>query len=102
MLDLHNKVRQLAVERTVKVGFMKRAKWALFEKERLRRLLEDVDESVDYLLALFPAGRTVQEKLCKSEVSFLSQNKGVYLLQNIAAEQDRLLEAVLKRTKLLQ
>lgn len=48
MLDLHNEIRQLlAVERKGKLGFMKRERWALYEEKRLKRLLEDVDESVD-------------------------------------------------------
>lgn len=99
MFDLHSKMRQLAIERQTKVGFMKRARWALYEEKRLRRLIEDVNDLVDGLLTLFPESHNNQEKLCEAEVSHLGENKGIRLLQDVAKEQDKLLETMLKRSR---
>jgi hypothetical protein len=96
LLNLHNQMRTLAIDRQNKAGFKRRAKWALYEEKRFRRLIEDITELVGNLEGLFPAGGMVQQQLCEAEVAVLGKSEEVNLLKTIAAQQDKLLEAALK------
>ena len=90
--DLHNKMRQLSIERQNTTGLRQKAKWALYEEKNFRRLIEEVTELINGLVELFPACREVQKRLCDSEVSTIGKNEGVPVLREIAAEQDKFLE----------
>lgn len=90
---LHEKMRQLSIERQNQANVRQKAKWALYEEKNFRRLIEDVTERVNALVELFPASEAHQQQLCKSEVSILGASEGVSVLREIAVEQDKLLEA---------
>ena len=90
--ELHHKMRQLAIERQNRSGVRQKAKWALYQEKQFRRLIEDITELVDSLVELFPAGQQSQRELCDVEVSTVSGNKGISMLREIAAAQDKLLE----------
>ncbi|KAF2623383.1 hypothetical protein BU25DRAFT_414388 [Macroventuria anomochaeta] len=89
---LHNKMRQLAIERQNRSGVRQKAKWALYQEKQFRRLIEDVTELVDGLVELFPATQQTQRELCDREVSAIGDGEGMSVLKEIAAAQDRLLE----------
>ncbi|OCK91498.1 uncharacterized protein K441DRAFT_664799 [Cenococcum geophilum 1.58] len=95
--DLHNTMRQLSIERQNRTGLRQKAKWALYEEKRFRRLIEDVIELVNDLVELFPASRALQQQLCETEVSTVGANEGISVLQEIAAEQDKALEGALAK-----
>jgi Skp family chaperone for outer membrane proteins len=92
MAKLHNKMRQLAVERQNRSGIRQKAKWALYQEKHFRRLIEDITELVDSLVELFPATQQVQRDLCDTEVSVIGENEGISVLKEIAAAQDKFLE----------
>ena len=95
--DLHNKMRQLSVERQNRTSLRQKTKWALYEEKSFRRLIEDVTELTHSLVELFPAIQEVQQTLCDHEVSTIGANEAIPALKEIAAEQDKLLEdAMLK------
>jgi hypothetical protein len=94
---LHNDMRKLAIERQGKTSLRRRAKWALYEEKRFKRLLEDIGDLVDGLVGLFPAGHAAQERLCEAEVAIFGQNAEAPLLKEIVAKQDKLLESALKK-----
>ncbi|KAF3029617.1 hypothetical protein E8E12_000606 [Didymella heteroderae] len=99
MATLHEKMRQLAIERQSRSGVRQKAKWALYQEKQFRRLIEDITELVDSLVELFPATQQTQRELCDREVSAIGESEGIAVLKEIAAAQDRLLEqAIAKAT----
>jgi hypothetical protein len=96
---LHEKMRQLAIERQNRSGVRQKAKWALYEEKQFRRLIEDIIELVDSLVELFPATQQSQRELCDAEVAAIGEGEGISVLREIAADQDKLLEdAIAKAT----
>lgn len=91
-IDLHQKMRQLAIERQSQSSLKQKIKWALYEDKSFRRLIEDISELTQHLVELFPATKEVQQRLCDQEVSSIGENKVLSILKDIAAEQDKLLE----------
>lgn len=99
MAKLHEKMRQLAIERQNRSGIRQKAKWALYREKQFRRLMEDITELVDGLVELFPAAQQSQRELCDLEVSRMGEGEGIPVLKEIAAAQDKLLEqAITKAT----
>ncbi|KAE8442729.1 hypothetical protein EG329_002920 [Mollisiaceae sp. DMI_Dod_QoI] len=94
---LHNKMRQLSIERQNRTSLQRKAKWALYEEKRFRRLIEDVTELVNDLVELFPASQAIQQQLCEKEVSIIGATEGISVLREIAAEQDEFLEEALAK-----
>ncbi|KAL9626667.1 MAG: hypothetical protein Q9164_007826, partial [Protoblastenia rupestris] len=65
--DLHNKMRQLSIERQNQASLRQKAKWALYEEKHFRRLIEDITGLINGLVELFPACQEVQQRLCDVE-----------------------------------
>ncbi|KAF2818129.1 small s protein [Ophiobolus disseminans] len=98
MAKLHNKVRQLAIERQNRSGVRQKAKWALYQEKQFRRLIEDITELVDSLVELFPATQQAQRELCNTEVSAIGESEATPVLKEIAATQDKFLEQAITKT----
>ncbi|KAF2786684.1 small s protein [Melanomma pulvis-pyrius CBS 109.77] len=98
MVKLHEKMRQLAIERQNRSGVRQKVKWALYQEKQFRRLIEDITELVDGLVELFPATQQAQRELCDTEVSAIGENEGISVLREIAAAQDRFLEQAITKT----
>jgi hypothetical protein len=98
MAMLHEKMRQLAIERQSRSGIRQKAKWALYQEKQFRRLIEDITELVEDLDVLFPAVQHFQRDLCDIEVSTIGEGQGMSVLREIAATQDKLLEQVIMRS----
>ena len=100
MVKLHQKMRQLAIERQNRSGVRRQAKWALYQEKQFRRLIADITELVKDLDVLFPAVQQSQRDLCDIEVSTIGEGQGMSVLREIAATQDKLLEqAIMKGTQ---
>jgi hypothetical protein len=100
MAKLHEKMRQLAIERQNRSDVRQKAKWALYQEKQFRRLIEDITELVSDLDDLFPATQQSQRDLCDIEVSTIGEGEGMSALREIAANQDKLLEqAITKATE---
>ena len=97
--DLHNKMRQLSMERQNKTALWQKAKWALYEEKHFRQLIEDVTGLINGLVELFPASQEVQQRLCDTEVSMMGVSEGLSILKEIAAEQDKLLETAISKVR---
>lgn len=89
---LHEKMRQLAIERQNHSGLLQKAKWALYQEKHLRRLIEDITELLDSLVELFPGAQQSQRELCDMEASAIGKGEGITMLKEIAAAQDKMLE----------
>ena len=97
MAKLHEKMRQLAIERQNRSGIRQKARWALYQEKQFRRLIEDITELVDALETLFPATQQTQRELCDIEVSTIRENQDISPLREIAAAQDKLLEQAIDK-----
>jgi WD40 repeat protein len=97
MAKLHEKMRQLAIERQNRSGVRQKAKWALYQEKQFRRLIEDITELVNDLDDLFPATQQSRRDLCDIEVSTIGEGEGMSVLREIAADQDKLLEQVITK-----
>ena len=85
MAKLHDKMRQLAIERQTRSSVQQKAKWALYQEKHFRRLIEDLTELVDSLVELFPATQQAQRELCDAEVSAFGESEAISVLKEIAA-----------------
>jgi hypothetical protein len=100
MAKLHEKMRQLAIERQNRSSVRQKAKWALYQEKQFRRLIEDITELVNGLETTFPATEQTQRELCDMEVSAIGEGQSISVLREIAAAQDKLLEqAITKAVK---
>jgi hypothetical protein len=94
---LHQKMRELCIKRQNRTGLRQKAKWALYEEKHFRRLIEDVTDLVNDLVDLFPAAQASQRALCEIEVSELGTEESLPVLKEIAASQDKYLEAAIAK-----
>lgn len=99
MAKLHNRMRQLAIDRQDRSSVRQKAKWALYQERNFRRLIEDITELVDSLVGLFPAVQRQLRELCDREVSAISEGEvvGILALKDIVAEQDKLLHEAIEQ-----
>ncbi|CAG5138832.1 uncharacterized protein ALTATR162_LOCUS448 [Alternaria atra] len=97
MAKLHEKMRQLAIERQNRSGVRQKARWALYQEKQFRRLIEDITELVNDLDNLFPATQQSQRELCDIEVSAIGEDQDISVLREIAAAQDKLLEQAITK-----
>ena len=94
---IHQKMRQLSIERQNRSGLRQKAKWALYEEKHLRRLIEDLTVLINGLVELFPVSQETQRRLCETEISAMGTNEGIPILRGIAAEQDKFLEDAISK-----
>jgi hypothetical protein len=94
---LHQKMRQLAIQRQNRSSIKQKTKWALYQEKQFRRLIEDITELVDKLVELFPAAMQSQRELCDTEVSAVGEGESISVLREIAASQDKLLEQAITK-----
>ncbi|CAG5181734.1 uncharacterized protein ALTATR162_LOCUS9808 [Alternaria atra] len=97
MAKLHEKMRQLAIERQNRSGVRQKARWALYQEKQFRRLIEDITELVNDLDNLFPNTQQSQRELCDIEVSTIGEGQDISVLREIAAAQDKLLEQAITK-----
>jgi hypothetical protein len=97
--ELHQKMRQLSLDRQNSSGLRQKVKWALYQEKQFRRLIEDIMELVDNLVMLFPNSQQYQRQLCDAEVSAVGGNEAISMLREIAADQDKLLNEALAKAK---
>ena len=93
---LHVTMRELASQRQKGTSLRKKAAWALYEKKRFDRLIEDVTDFVSQLIELFPAAYEDQRGFCRAEVAAVNGTQ-LALLEEIVGEDDTLLAAEVRK-----
>lgn len=93
---LHVTMRELAFKRQKGTSFRKKAAWALYEKKRFDRMIEDVTGFINELVDLFPAAQEDQKALCKAEVAEICETQDLALLNHVC-ECDRMLAAEVEK-----
>lgn len=93
---LHSQLRRIAKRRQKCIGVLGKARWALYEKKKFDRLIEDITEFVDKLVMLFPGSPQAQAQLCESEVTEIQNDEDLATLQAIAGGDDELLQRTIE------
>ena len=95
--SMHLTMRELAQQRQKAIGVRKKAMWALYEKKKFDRLIEDITGFIGQVVNLFPAAQDDQRALCKLEVAAFPETQDLALLKDIAHEDDQILSDEIKR-----
>lgn len=66
-LQLHSQLLAIASRRQKSTGLVRKARWALYEKNKHDGMIRDITEFVDKLVDLFPGVNKSQMSLCKDE-----------------------------------
>lgn len=86
--SLHKRLVNLASKNFQPRSLLQEAKWGLHSEKHVRRLVEDIKETLDGLLELFPAAQHALKKLYEEEGQELAHDENVGLLQPLVAEED--------------
>ncbi|KAJ0108042.1 hypothetical protein J7T55_007160 [Diaporthe amygdali] len=94
---LHEKMRDLSLlrERQPSKSTLKKSKWAIYSKEHMASLTENLTTLTTELVELFPNAREEQKKLC--EIEMLGFLDNIRVLREAIGEQDGILAEELKR-----
>ncbi|TIA28020.1 hypothetical protein D6C78_10938 [Aureobasidium pullulans] len=87
---LHQKVHGIVTQRQRNTSFAKKASWALYRKNDLESLVEDIVGLTDQLVNLFPATETRQQELSAAELDVLG-DEDLRFVKQIADSQDPML-----------
>jgi hypothetical protein len=99
--SLHQKMDTLVRTRQGEVKLEEQTELTLYEEKNFTRLIEDISDSVNDLVNLFPAVQETQQKLCDEEVSEMNKNEtSLSLLKDAAGDQDNMLSQTV--TKVIQ
>jgi len=89
-LKLHQKVHRIVTQRQRNTSFAKKASWALYRKNDLESLVEDIVGLTNQLVNLFPATETRQQELSAAELNVLG-DEDLRFVKQIADSQDPML-----------
>lgn len=82
------------------VSFVRRAKWAIYEKKLFDRLLDDITENLNHLEKLLPLVTTSLQELCHMEVEGVQNGQSETLMKLLfeasRANNDTLLEQAVR------
>lgn len=102
---LHKQLKSLAISRRDRskakqksVGFVQKASWALYEKNRFDHLIDEVRDLVNDLVELLPENAVrLQRNIATIEVSEITDEKAMELLVDVTGDDDTLLQEVAKK-----
>ncbi|KAL2046575.1 hypothetical protein ABVK25_011734 [Lepraria finkii] len=94
---VHLTILELAGQRQKDIGIRKKAMWALYEKKKFDRLIDDVTVFIGQLVGLFPAVQDEQRALCKTEVAKFPQIQDLALLNDVVPGDDQILSGEITR-----
>ncbi|KJY02432.1 small s protein [Zymoseptoria brevis] len=96
-MALHDRMRALCLERQKTTSRVQKAKWALYKKRDLDRLVDDIQQLIGDLVVLFPIMSPTQAQLCDHEAAQLRDETALPRLKELAAHQDATLGDALDR-----
>jgi hypothetical protein len=86
--SIHHRVLEICHRRQKQTSQGKKTKWALYKREHLNALINNLQILVNDLIELFPAVIRKQKDLCDEEADELREEADLPLLQKVAEEQD--------------
>ena len=107
---LTERVKAMAIRRQKATSVTKKARWALHDEKKMRRLIEDLDSNITDLVQLFPKIEQTQQSLARKQASELIQsqptevkklddgsNSAVSVLQEAASDVDKMFESAIQK-----
>ena len=94
--SLRQRIRDICRRRQRARSKVKKAKWALYERELLNNLINDVQTLVSDLIELYLA-EAAQRRLCDREAEEMQNEGTLPTLKTVAAEEDKLLDQAFAR-----
>lgn len=94
---MHDKMRDLALERQCRSTVRQKTAWALYEKKHFDRLISDVVELVDDLNQLFPATQQRQSELVVEEIREIKSQPAFAEVETAAEGIDTLLASSIQQ-----
>jgi hypothetical protein len=88
--NLHQRAHRIVTQRQRNTSFARKAAWALYRKNDLQNLVEDIADLTNQLVNLFPAAKPRQQELSAVEVQELGDEE-LPLIEKLAKAQDPLL-----------
>lgn len=70
----------------------KRARWALYDKKKFDRLIDDINGFINELTGLFPEQVEEQKRLCSAEFRETENDEDLRLLQGVIEDDDEILK----------
>ncbi|RBR25391.1 uncharacterized protein FIESC28_01828 [Fusarium coffeatum] len=89
---LHNHFATLTLDRQNRVGLLKKTSWALYDKEYMGRLIDDIATSINELEKVFPVAPQAIQRLARMEVEELNDEHELKMLQDVTKGLDPVLK----------
>jgi hypothetical protein len=87
---LHVVGKEIVRRRQKGTNFLQKSAWALYEKKKFERLIQDVTEFMDALENVFPDIKPVRDQLCAGEVAEFGKDKETMALLRETTGEDYL------------
>jgi hypothetical protein len=95
--SIHQRVLEICHRRQKHTSQGKKTKWALYKRDHLTELINNLQILVNDLIELFPAALNKQRELCDEEADELREEADLPLLRTVAEERDLPLAEALDR-----
>ncbi|RKK81383.1 hypothetical protein BFJ68_g16008 [Fusarium oxysporum] len=96
VVALRNTMRDLAHKRQKTTSLSKKISWALYKQKSFMRLIEDIQELLDGLEAIFPQ-QEAYKRMVEIEIEEVGEGPGLQVLSDAAQETDDLLQEAASR-----
>ncbi|EKJ74396.1 HETS [Fusarium pseudograminearum CS3096] len=88
---LHTHFRTLTMQRQNRVGLTKKAYWAIYDKNKMGRLIDDIFDFINDLEKVFPATPQATSRLVEMDIEEVNDQQGLKMIQGAAKDLDPIL-----------
>jgi len=97
-------IRAMSIKRHARTSVTTKAKWVIYQKDKLESLIEDLSKFLNDLDHVLPAGSAALMPICDDEASQLLDNEALHqaaiaMLEDVAAKLDEKLAGAIARHK---
>lgn len=101
---LIERMHAMSIKRHPRPSITTKAKWVIYQKDKLSGLVEELSASVDQLAKVLPADADTLTRICDDEASHLLDNRGIQqasvsMLEDVTAKLDGKLADAIARHK---
>ncbi|RGP70268.1 hypothetical protein FSPOR_4168 [Fusarium sporotrichioides] len=89
---LHNRFRELTIQRQNGVVLTKKPHWAVYDKKKMGRMIDDIFDLINDLEHVFPATPRATGRLVQMEIEEVHDQQELRMIQEVAKDSDPVLE----------
>ncbi|KAH7174130.1 prion-inhibition and propagation-domain-containing protein [Fusarium flagelliforme] len=93
---LHNRFRTLTIKRQSRVSLIKKAYWAIYDKDHMGRVIDGIFHLLNELEKVFPTIPQATRELAEMEIKEVSDQQELKMIQDVAKGLDPVLEDTTK------